>query len=56
MFVRPLIDVGAGAYTASPLFRSGFRWNTLLYPMQDLVDRFQSDAIQSYYDVIQLPN
>src|SRR5439155_13349608 len=28
VFIRPLIDIGAGTYTASPLFRSGFRWNT----------------------------
>ena len=44
------------ADTASPLFRTGFRWNTLLFPMQDLVSAFQSGMIHTYYDIIQLPN
>jgi hypothetical protein len=56
VFIRPLIDVGSGSYTASPLFRTGFRWNTLLFPMQDLVSAFHSGMIHNYYDIIQLPN
>jgi hypothetical protein len=56
VFIRPLINVGTGSYSASPLFRSGFRWDTMLFPMQDLIAAFNSDMIQSYYDIIQLPN
>lgn len=56
VFIRPLIDIGAGTYTASPLFRSGFRWNTFLFPMEGLIGLFEAGMIQSYHDVIQLPN
>lgn len=56
VFIRPLIDIGAGTYTASPLFRSGFRWNTLLFPIQDLITAFDAGMIHNYYDIIQLPN
>lgn len=56
VFIRPLINVGTGAYTASPLFRSGFHWDTLLFSMQDLLAAFSADMIHSYYDVIQVPN
>jgi hypothetical protein len=56
VFIRPLIDVGTGTYTSSPLFRTGFRWNTLLFPIQDLIAAFKADMIHSYYDIIQLPN
>lgn len=56
VFIRPLINMGTGAYTASPLFRSGFRWDTLLFPIQDLVTAFQAGMINNYYDIIQLPN
>jgi hypothetical protein len=56
VFIRPLINVGSGTYTASPLFRAGFRWDTLLFPIQDLLSAFHSDMVHSYYDVIQLPN
>jgi hypothetical protein len=56
VFIRPLINIGTGTYTASPLFRSGFRWDTMLFPIQDLVTAFHADMIQSYFDIIQLPN
>ncbi len=56
VFIRPLINIGGGSYTASPLFRSGFRWDTFLFPIQDLITAFNADMIQSYYDIIQLPN
>ena len=56
VFIRPLINIGTGTYTASPLFRSGFRWDTMLFPIQDLITAFHADMIQSYFDIIQLPN
>jgi hypothetical protein len=56
VFIRPLINVGTGTYTASPLFRSGFHWDTLLFPIRDLIEAFNADMIHTYYDVIQLPN
>jgi hypothetical protein len=56
VFIRPLIDVGGGSYSASPLFRAGFRWNTMLFPIQPLITAFNGGQIQSYYDIIQLPN
>jgi len=56
VFIRPLINVGDGTYTASPLFRTGFHWDTLLFPIQDLITAFEAGQIQNYYDAIQLPN
>jgi hypothetical protein len=56
VFIRPLINIGTGAYSASPLFRSGFRWDTMLFSIQDLINAFNADMIQGYYDIIQLPN
>jgi hypothetical protein len=56
VFIRPLINTGPGGYSASPLFRTGFRWDTFLYPMSDLVAAFNAGMIKTYYDVIQLPN
>jgi hypothetical protein len=56
VFIRPLINMGSGTYTASPLFRTGFRWDTFLFPVQDLITAFNAGMIQTYYDVIQLPN
>jgi hypothetical protein len=56
VFIRPLINVGTGAYTSSPLFRAGFHWDTFLYPMQDLITAFNAGMIETYYDVIQTPN
>jgi hypothetical protein len=55
VFIRPLINTGNG-YAASPLFRVGFHWDTLLFPMRDLVAAFSAGMIQTYYDVIQLRN
>jgi hypothetical protein len=56
VFIRPLINIGGGTYTASPLFRTGFHWDTLLFPIQDLITAFEAGMVQNYYDVIQLPN
>jgi hypothetical protein len=56
VFIRPLINTGAGRYTASPLFRPGFNWDTVLFPINDLVAAFDAGMIQSYYDVIQMRN
>jgi hypothetical protein len=56
VFIRPLINDGTGTYTSSPLFRSGFSWDTFLFPMRDLVEAFNAGKINTYYDVIQLPN
>ena len=56
VFIRPLINTGGGGYAASPLFRPGFQWDTLLFSMEDLVAAFNSGMIQTYYDVIQLHN
>jgi hypothetical protein len=56
VFIRPLINTGTGTYTASPLFRTGFHWDTLLFPIQDLIAAFDAGMIHSYYDIIQLPN
>ena len=55
VFIRPLINTGSG-YTASPQFRATFHWDTLLFPMADLVAAFNAGMIESYYDVIRLPN
>jgi len=56
VFIRPLINIGTGTYSASPLFRSGFHWDTMLFSMQDLIAAFQAGTIQSYHDIIQTPN
>jgi hypothetical protein len=56
VFIRPLINTGTGTYTASPLFRSGFHWDTLLFPIEDLIAAFDAGMIHGYYDIIQLPN
>jgi hypothetical protein len=56
VFIRPLINTGGDTYTASPLFRAGFHWDTFLFPIQSLVEAFNSDMIHTYYDIIQLPN
>ena len=56
VFIRPLINIGGGTYTASPVFRSGFRWDTMLFPMEHLIAGVEAGTIQSYYDVIQTPN
>jgi hypothetical protein len=56
VFIRPLINTGTGTYTASPLFRTGFHWDTLLFPIQDLIAAFDAGLIHGYYDIIQLPN
>jgi hypothetical protein len=52
VFIRPLINTGNG-YTASPQFRSTFHWDTLLFPLVDLVTAFNMGMIENYYDVIQ---
>jgi len=56
VFIRPLINAGNAGYTASPQFRSGFHWDTLLFPIRDLLAAFDTGMIQSYYDVIQMRN
>jgi len=56
VFIRPLINTGTGTYTASPLFRTGFHWDTLLFRIQDLISAFDAGMIHGYYDIIQLPN
>jgi len=55
VFIRPLINTGSG-YTASPQFRATFHWDTLLFPIADLVAAFNAGMVESYYDVIRLPN
>ena len=55
MFIRPLINTGNG-YGVPPLFRPGLWWDTMLFPITDLVTAFNAGAIQSYRDVILLPN
>ncbi len=54
-FIRPLINTGNG-YTASPQFRPTFHWDTMLFPMADLVALFNAGMIENYYDVIQTRN
>ena len=54
-FIRPLINTGSG-YTASPQFRPTFHWDTVLFPMADLVAAFNAGLIENYYDVIQTRN
>jgi hypothetical protein len=56
VFIRPLINIGGGSYSASPLFRTGFQWDTMLFPIQPLITAFDAGLIHSYYDIIQLPN
>src|SRR5262249_17819425 len=51
VFIRPLINTGTGAYTASPLFRSGFHWDALLFPIEDLIAAFDTEMIHTYYDI-----
>ena len=51
VFIRPLINTGNG-YSASPQFRAGFHWDTLLFPMSDLVAAFNAGTVENYYDVI----
>jgi len=51
VFIRPLINTGSG-YSASPQFRSNFHWDTLLFPMSDLVAAFNAGGVENYYDVI----
>jgi hypothetical protein len=55
VFIRPLINTGGGAYSSSPQFRVGFRWDTVLFPMSDVIAAFEAGLINSYYDVIQIP-
>lgn len=55
VFIRPLINT-AGGYAASPVFRVGFRWHTVLFPIADLLAAFNAGLIHSYYDIIQMPN
>ena len=54
-FIRPLMNTGNG-YTASPQFRPTFHWDTMLFPMADLVAAFNAGMIENYYDVIQTRN
>ncbi len=54
-FIRPLINTGNG-YTASPQFRPTFHWDTVLFPIADLVAAFNAGMIENYYDVIQTRN
>jgi hypothetical protein len=56
VFIRPLINVGTGEYTSSPQFRPGFRWDTLLFPINDLLASFEAGMIRTYYDVIRMNN
>jgi hypothetical protein len=51
VFIRPLINTGTG-YSASPQFRANFHWDTVLFPMSDLVTAFNAGSIENYYDVI----
>lgn len=57
VFIRPLINtgdirVGPGPYSASPQFRTGFHFDTFLFPIRDLVTAFDGGMIETYYDVI----
>jgi len=56
VFIRPLINLGTGAYSASPLFRPGFWWDTKLFPIADLVEAFNAGMVRGYYDIIGMPN
>jgi hypothetical protein len=56
VFIRPLINTGPGGYAASPLFRPGFHWDTLLFPIRNLVTAFDEGMIENYYDVIAVHN
>jgi hypothetical protein len=55
VFIRPLINTGSG-YSASPQFRANFHWDTLLFPMSDLVTAFNAGTVENYYDVIRSHN
>jgi hypothetical protein len=54
VFIRPLINTGPAGYSASPQFRQGFHWDTMLFPIRDLVTAFEGGKIETYYDVIQI--
>src|SRR5262249_55232939 len=53
VFIRPLINIGGGEYSASPQFRPGFTWDTLLFPVANLVEAFNSGMVHTYHDVVQ---
>lgn len=61
VFIRPLINtgdirVGPGPYSASPQFRTGFHFDTALFPIQPLIKAFNANMIETYYDVIAIRN
>jgi hypothetical protein len=56
VFIRPLINTGPGGYAASPLFRPGFHWDTMLFPIRNLITAFDEGMIENYYDVIAVHN
>jgi hypothetical protein len=61
VFIRPLINtgdvrVGPGPYSASPAFRTGFHFDTMLFPIRDLITAFDGGMIQNYYDAIAIHN
>ena len=58
VFIRPLMNVGTGAYSASPVLQRGARfwWDTKLFSIADLVDAFNAGMIQRYYDILGMPN
>jgi len=56
VFIRPLINTGPGGYAASPAFRAGFHWDTMLFTIRGLVAAFNAGMVQTYYDVIAIQN
>jgi len=61
VFIRPLINtgdirVGPGPYSASPQFRTGFHFDTLIFPIKNLLTAFEAGSIQTYYDAIAIRN
>jgi hypothetical protein len=54
VFIRALIKTDVGEYSASPTIRAGFRLETALYSIGDLLAAFDTGMIQTYYDVVQM--
>ena len=52
VFIRGLIKSGSGQYSASPALPPTSHYETVLFPIADLVARHARGGIRSYYDVI----
>jgi hypothetical protein len=57
VFIRSMVKTRAGQYSPMPVIRPGYSYlENALYSIPDLVTAFDSEMIQSYYDVVYRPN